>query len=183
MQGKKLSIAEREKRLLSSHIWTKFELTLRLDEFAEIGGEDREVENNRREVMCSRLMSFGDPVNGNLQITLWRPEATVELANGAELDFACAFDIAGLPDGTIHGTGVGVDSLQAVLSAFSGVRSSLGPFFDALTSGNFPHGRLPLVVSINDAGRRKRIEALLDEDEYAESHAGKVLAALRRKTT
>jgi hypothetical protein len=57
--------------------------------------------------------------------------------------------------------------MQAVVSAFTAVHSCLTAFENDLTWFGIPYDELSLLIHVDDAGRRRRIQAILDEEQYS----------------
>lgn len=122
----------------------------------------------RRELVCTREMHFeeGPAGSGSVVLNLWRPERIIEETGDAP-SFVCAFDILGLPDGPIRGSVRGYDGFQALALAYAGLRFNLMRQNADLRWTGLPLDEMPLVVAMQDAGRRRRVEDILAEEEYA----------------
>jgi len=96
------------------------------------------------------------------------PEAIYKRGVGlSKAERAPGHDIGGLPKSlSLHA--IGFDSMQALEVALSGIYYHLKPLRDELFYlDDGPYDDLALYINVEDAGRKRRIEAILDEEQYA----------------
>jgi len=74
--------------------------------------------------------------------------------------------VVGLADDA-RSAAVGSDAMQAIFLAMRGVDSVLNPWRDALTWYDWKYEDPALFPNVLDAGRRRRIHAIIDEEIYA----------------
>ncbi len=119
------------------------------------------------EIFLTRLFALDEADRRHeLVVKFWRPEPAQETCRSTPI-FTCAIEVVGLPSGVFQSSASGGDSLQALASAYTVVRRHLSAFRENLTWIGLPFEELPLVVAISDAGRRMRIDDILNEEEYA----------------
>jgi hypothetical protein len=140
-------------------------------------------------LVCERTYKHHS-ANGDTDLTvrIWLPYLTDERPGY----FRCEYEIEGLPAAifrsglnrseadtppllntvevqrAIRATGGGLDSMNALLLALSGIHYHLKPFAAELTiDGDKAYTEMPLCIVISDPGRRRRIDDIVEEEEFA----------------
>ena len=117
------------------------------------------------QLVCERILTRDGPTGrSEVVVRLLEPVLAPHECVG---DYRCAFEVDGL-ERPIRDYGYGIDSLQALISANTRAMYALWPvrqslrLFDGSYDWSIAH-----CVQIDDAGRRRQIQAILEEEEYA----------------
>jgi len=141
-------------------------------------------------IVCERSLKHVSA--GGETILIVRVRSPFRLQHDANGAHRCDFEIAGLPEALFkRGIGLskaerppghdidglpktmalhalGFDGMQALEIALSGIYYHLKPLRDELFYlDDAPYDDLAVYISVEDAGRKRRIEEILDEEQYA----------------
>ncbi len=118
--------------------------------------------SNAREPIATRMLAWhdGDDMR-QVVVRVWAPVAV------GDDRYVCDFAIDGLPD-PVRSSAGGIDSMQALLVAFTGVRAKLEPHAPSLSwlQERGEHG-VPQQIDSVSPEARKRLEQLVDSENKA----------------
>jgi hypothetical protein len=132
------------------------------DDSDTTGPEELEVlaEAARQQPICTRRLTCS--FTTDVRISIWRPTPVASRGD----DHLCVFQVLGLGDGRLN-TNLGSDAMQALFIAMRGVDSILNPWRDDLRWFDLTYEDPALFPNVLDAGRQRRIHAIIDEEIFA----------------
>ena len=119
-------------------------------------------------LICERrLKRMMDGSSSDVVARVWQP---LQITDGAFAgEYACKYEIEGLPE-LYSGDAIGIDTMQALISALMGIYSGLRPFQKELTQyADADDGEIgmPVVTYGSDFDGHRRLEAAVEREHRA----------------